>query len=308
MFDTPNIKKTVYGLLLLFAVLYFLSAFLAPVDHATLMKYNVSVFQLRLLTVAILLPVVAIWACAAYGFVHFKQYALSIKGSPAGKGTNTLANGLGLIALQLLMSAAVSIVTSVPDVKTAVGGVRGVTIISTGSTIVLALAASLVLYNAVSQLNASLSKRSRPKNTAASFYVVLAISVAFLAAIIHGYYAKGTTQTIYNYLPLSAAVIGIWMPYLVVWSFFWLAANHLLNYQHHVKGLVYKKTLGLLIMGIYLILGSSVFIQILGTFNGAFSSVGLLPLIIIIYVLLLAIALGYLTIARAATKLRQIEI
>jgi hypothetical protein len=307
MINNLNIRKIVYGSLFVFVCLYFLSALLAPVDQASLVKYHITVMQVRFLIATILLPVVGIWVCAAYGFVHFKQYALSIKGTPHSQGTNTVANGLGIIALQLFVSAAISILSSLSAVKSALGGVRGVTLLSTSSTIACGLIAAFILYRGAIQLNASLARPSRPASFGKSFYVLLLISVAFLIAIVLAYPVHGSSETIYKYVPLEAAIVSIWAPYVVTWNLFLLAARNLRHYNHHAKGKVYKQTFSLLTTGVFLILSSSVFVQLLGTFSEAFSNVTILPLIIIIYVLLAVIAIGYLCIARAATQLRRVE-
>jgi hypothetical protein len=308
LINTINIKRLVYGSFAVFVVIYILSAFLSPVDGEALARYNINELQMRLLLTSILLPVVAIWACTAYGFVHFKQYALSIKGSAPGKGTNTIANGLGVIALQMIVSGSFSSVASNDSIKRALGGEGGVEIISTALAIIFALVSAFLLYLGASQLNASLAKPSKPKILTNSFYLLLAVNLAFLAVIVLGYPTNGTTESVYKYIPLSVAILGIWAPYFIVWTVYLLATKNLHHYRHHVKGKVYKKSLGLLATGVYFILGSSVLIQLLGAISEVFAEAKLLAILIIIYPLIVVLGLGYLFIARAATKLRGVEV
>lgn len=307
MLNSYNIKKIVYGSFAVFVVLNIVSAYFSPIDTATLTKYNLSEFQYRFLITTLLLPLIAIWACAAYGFVHFKQYALSIRGTPYGKGKNSIANGLGIIAMQLIVSGGFSTVSNINSVKSAVGGDRGVGIISTGITILFSFAAAVILYVGGSQLNASLPKPSKPKFFSKGLYTLVATSLAFLIGILLIYPTNGSTESVYEYVPLGAAIVGIWLPYLIVWTFYLLASKNIHHYKHRVKGKVRKRALGLLANGIYLILGSSVLIQLLGTLGGQLANATLVPILIIIYPLIVAIGLGYLFIARAATKLRQVE-
>jgi hypothetical protein len=307
MLNALNIKKVVYGTLAVFILLYLLRAFLAPLDPETLVKYNVSELQLRLLSASILLPLVIIWVSAAYGFVHFKLYALSIKGSMRGKGTNTVANGLGIIATQLLVSSAFSSLSSLSAVRTALGGDKGVTIISTVLTLLFSLAAAVVLYQGANQLNASLGKRSRPKFVTDTFYLLTVISIGFLLAIWLRYSGSNSSVSIYDFLPIPAAIILVGIPSIVVWNFYLLAAKNLHFYREHVKGRVYKQSLHWLTTGIYLILGSTVFTQLLGTFGELFANLRLVAILFIVYVLLAFIGVGYLCIARAANKLSMVE-
>lgn len=307
MLTSFNIKKIVYGTFAVFVVIYFLSAFLSPVNTTALVKYSITEFQLRLLSASILLPLAGIWACAAYGFVHFKQYALSIKGSAYGKGTNSIANGLGIIALQLLVSGVFSVISSISTVRDALGGEGGVRIISTDLTLIFSLAAALVLYQGAVQLNASLAKPSKPRAPKKSAYVLIAVSVAYLAAIVQRYPTDGSTESVYEYVPLGAAIVGIGVPYIIIWTFYLLAARNLRHYRKHVKGPIYKEALGYLTTGVYIVLGSSVFVQLLGAFSEAFSDLKLWPLLVIVYLLVFAIGIGYLFIARAAAKLSKVE-
>jgi hypothetical protein len=307
MLNALNIKKIVYGTLTVFVGMYFLSAFLTPLDPATLVKYNVSELQLRLLSATILVPLVVIWFCAAYGFVHFKLYALSIKGSGRGKGTNTVANGLGIIAAQLFVSGGFSSLASIYAVKTALGGDKGVTLISSALTGVFALAAAIVLYRGAKQLNASLGKRSKPRLITDSFYLLTVISIGFLIAIVLRDSANQSVDSIYNYLSAWMALLLVGLPSIVVWNLYLLAGKNLHYFRGHVKGRVYKQTLHLLTTGVYLILGSSVMVQLLDTFGGLFANLRLVALLVIVYVLVAIIGVGYLCIARAATKLSTVE-
>jgi hypothetical protein len=307
MLNALNIKKIVYGTLAVFVIVYLLRAFLSPLDPETLIKYNVSELQLRLLSASILLPLVAIWACAAYGFVHFKLYALSIKGAAPGKGTNTIANGLGIIAAQLLVSGGFSSVSSLSAVKAALGGDKGVEVISTVLTLGFALVTAIVLYHGTVQLNSSLGKRAKPKIVTDTFYLLTVISIGFLIAIATRYNGSDASVSIYDYLPISAAIALVGIPFVIVWNFYLLAAKNLYYYRKHVKGRVYKQSLRLLTTGIYLILGSSVIVQLLGTLGELFANLRLVALLVIVYVLVAIIAVGYLYIARAATKLSKVE-
>jgi hypothetical protein len=307
MLNAINIKRIIYGILAVFIGLYFLSAFLAPLDPQTLVKYNVSELQLRLLSATVLVPLVIIWICAAYGFVHFKLYALSIKGSSQGKGTNTIANGLGIIAAQLLVTGGFSSLASLSAVRTALGGDKGITLISTVLSGVFALGAAAVLYKGARQLNASLSKRAKPKLITDSFYLLVVISIGFLIAIIVRDSMNESVDSVYTYLSSGMALLVVGIPSVIVWNFYLLAGKNLHYYRQHVKGRVYKQTLSLLTTGVYLILGSSVLVQLLSTFGELFANLRLVAILVIVYVLVAIIGVGYLCIARAATKLSTVE-
>ncbi len=307
MLNTIHIKRVVYGAFSVFVIVYFLSTFLSPISTEALDTYNISEQQLRLITVTFLLPIVSIWTCAVYGFVHFKQYALSIKGSRPGSGTNTIANGIGIIALQLMASGAVSIMSSVQSVKQTLGGDKGMEFISTGTGIILALISTIFIYYGARQLIDSLQKNTKLKIFTKSFYVLMAIIVMYLASIIYEYPTNDASNSIYGYIPLWATVLFVSLPHIITWNLALLSVRSLFHYRKQVKGKVYQQTLGLLTTGLLLIISSSVLIQLLGTFSNIFSNFKIVPLLLVVYSLIIVIGIGYLYLAKAATKLRQVE-
>lgn len=307
MFRTVHIKRVTYGTFFVFVLIYIFSSFLSPIDTETLIRYNVSEQQLRLITVTFLLPLICIWLCAVYGFVHFKQYAMSIKGSPQGYGTNTIANGIGLIALQLVSSGVLSILSSIEEIKQAIGGDKGIEIISTSTSIILTLASTILVFEGARQLNKSLHKYLKLKIFTKSFYVLMVISLIFIANVIYRYPTYETSNTIYDYIPLWAAILFVSVPYIITWNLALLSVRSLYHYRKQVKGKVYQRTLGLLTTGLVLIMCSTVLIQLLGTFTNAFSDLKIVPLLMAVYSLIIIIGIGYLYLAKAATKLRQVE-
>lgn len=218
MLNTLNIKKIVYGSFGVFVTLYFLSAFLSPVDQQTLDTYHISEFVMRLILVSVFIPLVVIWACAAYGFVHFKQYSLSIKGTPYGKGINTLANGLGIIVLQQLVSGMLSVVASIAVIKGALGGDTGIQVISSALDIGFSLAAILVVYQGARQLTGLLSKNKRLPLQSSSFYLLTAVSIGYIASVAICYVNGPPANSIYSHLSLGGTLALIVLPYIVTWN------------------------------------------------------------------------------------------
>jgi hypothetical protein len=307
MLNALNIKKIVYGSFAAFVCVYLLSAFLSPLDADALSKYNVSELQLRMLAASILLPLVAIWACAAYGFVHFKQYAFSIKGSLYGAGTNTIANSLGIIALQLLVTGSFSAIASIPAVGVAIGGDQGITMISTGLDVSFALVSTLVIYQGANQLLASSSKRPKIKIFDKAFIVLAFLTLIYVVSVFRQYPSDTTADSIYSYVPLGVVLLFTVIPYIFIWNLALIAVKKLYYYQSHAKGKVYRQAFGLLTAGLSIIIGSSVLIQLLGTVGEAFENLNLAALVAIVYALIIAIGIGYLFIARAAKRLRRVE-
>src|SRR5438045_1941643 len=88
--------------------LYVVLALALPADPEALKHYHLTQAQVRLLLLTIVVPFVAIWFSALYGFLKFKAYAVMVKGSTEGKAFNDLADGLMILAFALPISGIAS--------------------------------------------------------------------------------------------------------------------------------------------------------------------------------------------------------
>src|SRR4030095_2725684 len=83
------------------SVAYILLSLLLPTDPKTLQQYQLSEGSLDLLRLTIVVPVLAIWFAAFYGYDKFSHYARTIASSNDGRGFRYIANGLGVLAFGL---------------------------------------------------------------------------------------------------------------------------------------------------------------------------------------------------------------
>ena len=90
------------------ALLYALFALGTPTNPSVLHHYHLTQTAAHLLSLTIVLPVIAIWWAAYYGFWRIKTYAQTVSDSQEGGPFNNIANGLMVLVFSLPISAIVS--------------------------------------------------------------------------------------------------------------------------------------------------------------------------------------------------------
>src|SRR5206468_3848213 len=106
---SKNMKKHIY--LYIFAsllVLYVAIVLLSPTDPTVLHKYGLTIGAARLLNLTVVIPIIAIWATAFYGYTKLKQYVASVADSAEGPPFSVLSNGLLVLVMSLPLIASAS--------------------------------------------------------------------------------------------------------------------------------------------------------------------------------------------------------
>jgi hypothetical protein len=96
-------------------------------------------------------------------------------------------------------------------------------------------------------------------------------------------------------------------PYIFMWFTGLPATYELYRYSRKVRGIVYRKSWGLLAFGIGWLIVVSIGLQYLSTVTGRLGNLSIYWLLIIIYSLLLVLCIGFILIATGTRKLRKIE-
>lgn len=292
----------------IFIILYVGLSFSIPPDPTTLERFDLSVLQLRLLSLTVALPLMVIWFLAFYGFAKFKEYALRIIDSSDGQAFNTLANGLMVLAFTLPISSLTSLALKYfahiyPDFTAAT------VIANRYIALCLAIAAFVLIYQGSKRLADLITKKiTRPH------YLWAWITALFMGGLyayfIITYIVRGVSdpsdQTVY-YLPAWLIITTIVIPYTCIWYLGLKSATHILFYKRNVQGLVYRQTLGSLAAGVGMVVSASIVMQLLTALSSHFVTWGLQSLLILVFLLIATMAIGYAFIAFGAKKLKKIE-
>lgn len=303
-----NLSKY-YLLLLVFIGLYVHATLALPVDPAVLEKFNLSVTQLRLLSLSVVIPYIAIWVFAFYGFIRFKEYTQLIRSTKDGKPLETLANGHMLLAFSLPLSALASTYLNyaarrwpefAPDV----------TIFRNYLALALTFASFALIYRGSLNLAARLKKKpdlERQKVITIGF-IILAITYTYFVFRnpIRQVVSQPTEHATF-YLPDWLIVLTIIVPYLYVWYLGMRSAAYIDLYKENVRGQIYKPYFQSLVSGITWVLIASILLQFLAALSDTVQKLGLQQLLLLVYVLLVVISIGYIKIAIGAKRLKKIE-
>jgi len=303
--------------LILLILLYTWISFSLPVNYESLHQLHISLNSLRVIDLALFIPIFAIWYIAFYGFSSFKIYAEKIENYPDGKGFSIIADGLVVIGLGLILTSFVSSAVSYFTTQNLGDVPRAVIVSNYVSVLVPLLAFTFIFVGARNLIKISKIKFSA-KNTIPFYLLVIILGVIFAWVAIHNpakdIEATATRHGLY-YLPNYLIVITIVIPYIISW-FLGIKAAFMLNYyKNKTKGIIYKRSLSYLSRGVILVVISEIATQFLNVFNNEINeqlnqhgASFLGPILLIIYVLLVLIAAGYVLIAMGAKELNKIEV
>lgn len=302
-------KKIWYAYIAAVAV-YMLLTFLTPTDPDTLARYEITANQARLLGLTVSIPLIIIWFAAAYGFDKFKRYSQAIQSEPDGQALGHIANGLGILALSMPVTSIVSnifkYVTHNSD-----SAQSATTIVSNYLDILFALSAFWLIYKGSRELiNLVRRKKDQIRHNNFVFIVIGLLAFAYTYFTFQNPNRRvpsGSIEGAAYYLPDWLILFTIILPYLFVWFIGMQAAANISKYNSSVKGVLYKQVLGFLTKGVIGIIAVSILLQFLTNSASFFRTVSLTPLLGIIYLLIIAMATGYIFVAIGAKKLQKIE-
>ncbi|HJQ08752.1 MAG TPA: hypothetical protein VJ836_04710 [Candidatus Saccharimonadales bacterium] len=290
------------GLIALYAVL----VFTLPSDPRILEKYHLTQGGVRLLILSIVIPIIAIWLSAFYGFAKIKEYAQSVKDTSEGKPFESIANGLMVLVFSLPLLAAASTALTYFAYRDA-AFLPTSTIFRNYLTILSALAAFYLIGKGAEALATPVKNNVKKFDHQTWTTGFIIFSSLFTWMVISHQPDWGDHRSGAYYLPDWLVVLTIVIPYLYIWYRGLLAAYCIYYYQKKVRGTLYKRALSYFSAGIAAVIGLLIATQLLAVFSERLNRLDLTPLLLIIYVLVGFYALGYGLIAKGVKKLKSLE-
>ena len=289
---------------------YLLVIFIIPPDASVLTKYDLRPSQYVLIRLAVLTPLIAIWLIALYGFVTVYRYAGSIRKHKDGKAFVTLSSGLGVLAFGLPLQSLMSSLLNYAS-RTNPAATPATTIINN----YLALAIVLIGFYIINKGAKALLTNTKTDEPNSIHYQAWQFGLAVFSAIFvyltltnpaRSVPIEGAAKAVY-YLPDWLIVLTIIIPYIAVWYLGMQSAYYIRHYRNKVPGMLYKQALGFLANGIGAVILASMLLRLLTNMTAFFKSAELKILLAVVYLLLVAISIGYILIAKGANKLRKME-
>jgi hypothetical protein len=109
------------------------------------------------------------------------------------------------------------------------------------------------------------------------------------------------------HLPAWLVVLTVIVPYLYAWFMGVLGSYELIIYRRHVRGVLYKQAIGLLVGGLITVVFSSVALQYVGSVQPRVGHLLLNDRLVFIILFRIIGGIGFVLLALGASKLKRIE-
>jgi hypothetical protein len=300
----PSAKLT-YLLVVSSWVIYAVLTLLAPQAVST--SYKLNELQLILLRLTVIVPIHLIWLIAAHGAVTLKKYAQMIQGAKEAAGINHLADGLlwtlAYLIASSLLSAIVPFYINLP-------GYDALVVLRDHLAPAMSLVAFWLLFLGSQELKAvaKFDTWAGPTMWAVAGFAIIAFVLVLefaTAPVVAQSQADLTSVSIVNHGVLIYTLI---LPYIAAWFLGVLACVNITKYSHRVGGVIYRRALRDVVIGICLVIALAVIIQLLSFASKFLLSLAVLPLLVVVYLLLFIYGLGFVFIRAGAKRLASIEV
>lgn len=300
-------------LLILFALLvslYLTINFATPTNPVVLERYKMDAFEYQVMRAALVVPLIAVWFAALYGFSKLHAYAKAIQGSPDGKGFLWIASGLGVLAFGLPISSILGVMLSR---SVAAGMIEQPvsTIISTHVSVGYQLVAFVLIAYGSRTLLRVLRKVKIPRKSIAIGAALLAvISVFYTISALNNpsrYTPVPPAETATYYMNDFLIFTTIIVPYIIAWTSGFFAFIAMRVYQQNVEGVLYQKALAKLNYGLIAIIGISILLQFLTAAVATLFAWQLGSLVVLLQLLVFAIGAGFVLVTIGAKGLTRLE-
>lgn len=298
-------RERIYFLFFIAASIYLILTFMAPLAPN---RFGLDTAKTHLLQATIVLPVVAVWLTAVFGAERFRSYSNTIKKHRDGQAFNKIAVGVALLVISFIGNGTFGALRAWARRD---GWIEGFTITANYLSAFLPLLAFGLMYIGSVELRRLIKKKTSDRLSNTILMLVLgAVAVLHISTLMNYEYRNSTPDpATYNsfYLSDNLILLTLALPHLIAWGMGMKAAVNIWKYQQQVKGVIYRFALFRLALGTLLVTGFSVTLQMLIAFSTYFSSASLASILVVLYVIILFYAAGFLVIASGAKRLTAIE-
>jgi hypothetical protein len=309
-----KVGKLVLGnpyFVLLYVVLtgsYALATLLPSPDPAVTAKYHLSTAQLRLLLFTIVFPYIVIWTISFVAYLRFRSYSMAINSGKDGEAWREVTKGILWIILSLPVYSSINALSAILYRNNPAWTANLVRFDIYVSLIVMALGL-IYIYRGSTQLLSVVHKYQ--------FHTSLKLVLAYVAFA--GVYTFMTfhdaTRTLPDdhvmratyYEPDWLILFTIVIPRLLMWFVGLQALYNITLYFQKVRGKLYKSALINLTQGIAAVLAATMLLRVLQTLNSVLARFGVGMVLMIIYLLLIGLGIGYFLLDKGARKLEALE-
>ena len=288
---------------------YFTATLLAPKQTGS-NPWGISALGLLLLQLSIALPYLLTWLAGCYGVLTLRTAVRTMPDKEDARAFARIADGVLVLFLGLVVTSFLSAAKSY--LRDDLQATAVLTILTNYAYIIAPLVGFSFIYVGSGHLRRGTSAADLPRGWGSLGALILA---SFSALYVWLIYTNPTRQFSTDpgvqatyYLPDALIVATIVLPFLAACTIGLLAVLRLARYYRGVSGYLYKRSTLHFINGLLFVIFGSVLLQALQSLgSGRLLGVGLGPLLLIIYVFLIAQGLGFVFVALGAKQLSAIE-
>jgi hypothetical protein len=289
------------------AIVYVLLIFLLPGNQSIMQEHRLTTTEYHILQFLVGLPLMAVWFMAFYGYAKLGEYARSIKKTPEASGFGRLAQGCAWIAWSLPIHSIVSLV--IRAFGNAHPGFKPAGIIIINYTDLLFPVVGFTLIGAASR---HLFDRAKMNLSAAS---IRGLTLLFVAGgVLYCYLTfsrftgigLGATSNPYH-MAVWLTVLTVIVPYLYAWFVGLLAVYELVSYGRHVRGVLYRQAMHMLVMGLLTMILGSIAFQYSRSLQPGDGHLVLGSYLLFSLIFQVITGIGFAIIALGASRLKKIE-
>jgi hypothetical protein len=298
--QTRSMAIMVIGLVL--GLVYAIITLAAPLRTNTYHLSGGAVFWLDL---TIIVPIFAIWLVALRGTSRLHDYALLIGDNADGRAVRIVALGLFVVIGGFIADA---ISGGLRTYFVGSESMRLVVIFKNHLPVAMNLIGFFMIWRGARQLGGVSGKPVTFERM-----VVIVFPYLVLFSLFGWYYYFHIDHALVNGIPNfslggTLPFYSIAVPSIVTWILGIISIIHISNYARRVRGKIYRWALRDLAYGLATVIGFSTAIQILNISSNALTHWQIGPVLLLIYVLLVIYAAGFVLIDRGARKLILIEV
>lgn len=289
------------------ALLYFILIFLLPANKQVTANHNLTSAEYHTLVFLIVLPSVAVWFVAFYGYAKLREYAVSLKAAPESMGFERLARGVMWLAWSLPVTAIVSI--TVNSIANSSSGFHPAAIIITNYITLLFPLVAFSLIGMASRNLLSHTKLSLSSTTTRIIMVLFLIAGVLYCYLIFRNFdssSLGSTDNPY-FLPIWLMLITVIVPFLYAWFIGILAAYEIVSYSRQVRGVLYRQALHLMVGGLVAVIIASIALQYMASIQPSTGHLTISFRLILNVVFRAIGGVGFILMALGATRMKRIE-
>jgi hypothetical protein len=298
-----NATRAHIGLALLYVVLIFA----LPANYHLFSDYHLTAFAYRVLLLIVTLPLFAAWLAAFCGYVSLRAYAQSIAKSPENNDFERLANGCGWLAWSLPIPGLLGLIfDSIAGAHPSFNSAASI-LISYVNLVMLLVAFSIIGASARGLIGRTKVRLGLAGSRLGMLLLVVgSVLYCYLGFRRLGSTDFGATDNPY-FLPVWLWLSTVVVPYLYAWYVGLLAIYEINVFSAHVRGLLYRRPLRMLVAGLIVVITSFVALQYINAVAPRSGHLVLNYKLLLVSCCRIICAAGFAVIALGAGRLRKIE-